>query len=156
MEKRKDNTSRFNMTLEKILEAVAELTGVAIEDMAKHSKISEHIEAKTLYYEVARRQGYSYAKIGALVNRKHSGVMSAIKTLAYTPEFKVKLEKVLDKLGLKEESDEEVSPLWDENFKIIDISSRYFGSCFMGIDNGKIVAHGCRPKVINAMLDRRN
>ena len=51
------------------------------------------------------------------------------------------------------EEDEITTPLWSENFKIIDISSRYFGACFIGLDNDKIVAHGCRPKVINAMLD---
>lgn len=144
------------MTLEKILEEVVDVTGVAVEEMEKYRGSEEANEAKLLFYEIGRRCGFTYREIGSKVKRKHSSVTTAIKTLAYTPDFKVKMEEVLDKLGLKEEPDEEVSPLWDENFKIIDISSRYFGSCFMGIDNGKIVAHGCRPKVINAMLDRRN
>jgi hypothetical protein len=51
------------------------------------------------------------------------------------------------------EEDEETTPLWSENFKIIDISSRYFGACFIGLINDEIVSSGCRSKVINAMLD---
>lgn len=29
------------------------------------------------------------------------------------------------------EEDEVTTPLWGENFKIVDISSRYFGACFI-------------------------
>ena len=155
MEKQKDNTSRFNMRLEDILDAVVEVTGIAVEDIVKHSKKREYSDARTLYYEVARRQGYAYAKIGEMINRKHSGVMVAVGGIFYTPEFKAQLERVLNYLGINKEPEVEIPTLWSEDFKIVDISSRYFGSCFMGIDNGEVVAHGCRPKVINAMLDRR-
>lgn len=53
------------------------------------------------------------------------------------------------------EEDEITTPLWSENFKIVDIGSRYFGAYFIGLINNEIVSHGCKPKVINAMLDRR-
>ena len=47
MEKRKDNTSRFIMTLEKILEEVVNVTGVTVDDLKKRSRATEEIkEAK--------------------------------------------------------------------------------------------------------------
>ncbi len=67
------------------------------------------------------------------------------------------LEKILEEAlnDVVGEEDEETTPLWNDTFRVIDISSRYFGAYFIGIDNGEVVAHGCRPKVINEMLDRR-
>lgn len=67
------------------------------------------------------------------------------------------LEKILEEAlnDVVGEEDEETTPLWSEDFKIVDISSRYFGECFMGVVNDKVVSHGCRAKVINEMLDRR-
>ena len=153
MEKRKDNTSRFTMTLEKIIEAVTEVTGIAVDDLKGYERQPEIKEAKLLFYAAGRANGFTYKQIGLSVNRSHSSIMNTLSDYEATPDFKLKLKQVLKRMGTK---DEEGSPLWDEDFKIVDISSRYFGSCFMGIDNGKIVAHGCRPKVINAMLDRRN
>ena len=153
MEKRKDNTSRFTMTLEKIIEAVTEVTGIAVDDLKGYERQPEIKEAKLLFYAAGRANGFTYKQIGLSVNRSHSSIMKTLSDYEATPDFKLKLKQVLKRMGTK---DEKGSPLWDEDFKIVDISSRYFGSCFMGIDNGKIVAHGCRPKVINAMLDRRN
>ena len=50
MEKRKNNTSRFNMTLEKILEEVVNVTGVTVDDLKNRSRATEEIkEAKLLY-----------------------------------------------------------------------------------------------------------
>ena len=141
------------MTLEKILEEVVNVTGVTVDDLKTKGRVAEEItEAKLLYYEIGRRNGFTYKRIGELVDRKHSSVMTSLGTHIFTPKFKILLNYILDKLGIKEE-EEETTPLWDDAFKVIDISSRYFGSCFMGIDNGEVVAHGCRPKVINAMLD---
>ena len=67
------------------------------------------------------------------------------------------LEKILEEVlnDVVGEEDENIPPLWYEDFKIVDISSRYFGTCFIGVINGEIVTYGCRPKVINEMLDRR-
>lgn len=141
------------MTLEDILEAVVEVTGVTVEDMTIYSHKREFNEARTLYYEVARSQGYIYSEIGESVNRKHSGVLLAMKTNHHTPEFKASLDKVLVYLGISEEEEEEITPLWNESFRVVDISSKHFGPCFMGLDNGEIVTSGCRPEVINAMLD---
>ncbi len=153
MEKQKDNTSRFNMTLENIMEAVTEVTGIAVDDLKGYERQPEIKEAKLLFYAAGRANGFTYKRIGLSVNRSHSSIMKTLSDYEATPDFKLKLKQVLKRMGTK---DEKGSPLWDEDFKIVDISSRYFGSCFMGIDNGEIVAHGCRPKVINAMLDRRN
>ena len=139
------------MTLEKILEEVINVTGVTVDDLKKRSRATEEItEAKLLYYEIGRRNGFTYKRIGELVDRKHSSVMTSLGTHVFTPKFKILLNDILDKLGIKEE---EPTPLWSDTFRVVDISSRYFGSCFMGLDNDEIVASGCRPKVINAMLD---
>lgn len=140
------------MTLENILEEVVNVTGVTVDDLKKRSKATEEeAEAKLLYYEIGRRNGFTYKRIGELVDRKHSSVMTSLGAHIFTPKFKIRLNDILDKLGVKEE--EETTPLWSDAFKVVDISSRYFGACFMGIDNEEIVSHGCRPKVINAMLD---
>lgn len=141
------------MTLEEILEEVINVTGVTVEEMEKFRGSEDANEAKLLFYEIGRRCGFTYKEIGLKVKRKHSSVMTSLKNHRFTPEFKAKLEKVKDDLVLREEPGIDITPLWNEDFKIIDISSRYFGDCFMGLDNDKIVAHGCRPKVINAMLD---
>lgn len=141
------------MTLENILEEVINVTGVTVDDLKKRSRATEEItEAKLLYYEIGRRNGFTYKRIGELVDRKHSSVMTSLGTHIFTPKFKILLNDILDKLGIKKE-EEETTPLWSDDFRVVDISSRYFGSCFIGIANEKIVSHGCRPKVINAMLD---
>ena len=141
------------MTLEKILEEVVNATGVTVDDLKKRSRAAEEIkEARLLYYEIGRRKGFTYKRIGELVDRKHSSVITSLGTHLFTPKFKILLNDILNKLGVKEE-EEETTPLWNDNFRVVDISSRYFGPCFMGIDNNEIVASGCSPKVINAMLD---
>ena len=85
MEKRKDNTSRFNMTLEKILEEVINVTGVTVDDLKKRSRATEEItEAKLLYYEIGRRNGFTYKRIGELVDRKHSSVMTSLNAHIHT------------------------------------------------------------------------
>ena len=141
------------MTLEKILEEVVNATGVTVDDLKKRSRAAEEIkEARLLYYEIGRRKGFTYKRIGELVDRKHSSVRTSLGTHLFTPKFKILLNDILNKLGVKEE-EEETTPLWNDNFRVVDISSRYFGPCFMGIDNNEIVASGCSPKVINAMLD---
>ena len=145
------------MTLEKILEEVVNVTGVTVDDLKKRSRATEEItEAKLLYYEIGRRNGFTYKRIGELVDRKHSSVMTSLGAHVFTPKFKIRLNDILDRLGIKEEEEEEeTTPLWNDTFRVVDLSSRYFGTCFMGIDNGEVVAHGCRPKVINAMLDKK-
>ena len=140
------------MTLENIMEAVTEVTGITVDDLKGYERQSEIKEAKLLFYAAGRANGFTYKQIGLSVNRSHSSIMITLSDYEATPDFKLKLEQVLERM---ETEDEKGSPLWDEDFKIVDISSRYFGTCFMGMDNGKIVASGCRPKVINEMLDRR-
>ena len=141
------------MILEKILEEVINVTGVTVDDLKKRSRATEEeAEAKLLYYEIGRRNGFTYKRIGELVDRKHSSVMTSLGAHVFTPKFKILLNDILNKLGVKDE-EEETKPLWNDTFRVVDISSRYFGVCYMGLDNDKIVASGCRPKVINAMLD---
>lgn len=145
------------MTLERILEAVITVTGITLDDLKKRGSVTEEVtDAKLLYYEIGRRNGFVYRQIGELVDRKHSSVMTSLKNHHFTKSFKKSLEEVLDILGVEDDVEPETKPLWDENFRIVDISSKHFGSCFMGLDNDEIVASGCRPKVINAMLDRRS
>ena len=72
-------------------------------------------------------------------------------------EIKIENMNVLDEVlnDVVGEEDEITTPLCGENFKIVDISSRYFGACFIGLINDEIVSFGCKPKVINEMLDKR-
>ena len=59
--------------------------------------------------------------------------MTSLGTHIFTPKFKILLNDILDKLGIKEEEEEETTPLWNDAFRVVDLSSRYFGACFMGI-----------------------
>ena len=61
------------MTLEKILEEVINVTGVTVDDLKKRSRATEEItEAKLLYYEIGRRNGFTYKRIGELVDESIS------------------------------------------------------------------------------------
>ena len=73
------------MTLEKILEEVINVTGVTVDDLKKRSRATEETaEAKLLYYEIGRRNGFTYKRIGELVDRKHSSVMTSLGTHIHT------------------------------------------------------------------------
>lgn len=153
MGKRKDNTSRFNMTLENIMEAVTEVTGIAVDGLKGYERQPEIKEAKLLFYAAGRANGFTYKQIGLSVNRSHSSIMNTLSDYKATPDFKLKLKQVLKRMGTK---DEKGSPLWDEDFKIVDISSRYFGECFAGVINDEMICSGGYYKVVNRMLDIKN
>ena len=40
-----------------------------------------------------------------------------------------------------------------KNFKIVDISSKYFGECFAGVINDEMICSGGYYEVVNRMLD---
>jgi len=45
--------------------------------------------------------------------------------------------------------------LWDDEYYIVDASSRYFGDCYIGMMHGKPVCRGGFYRVVNEMLERR-
>lgn len=137
-----------------ILEAVCELTGVTAEDIRGYERREDIREARLLFYELAIKEGYVYSQIGSFVNREYTNIIYVLNSKQNNPEYDAKFNTLCEMFGIEDVKEVEFEPIFNDTFKILDVSSRYFGSCFMGMINDKVVSHGCKMKVINEMLDR--
>lgn len=109
------------MTLEKILETVSEVTGVSIEEIKGGTKSSHAAIARNVFYQIGKDRGFRIGDIALMANKSHATV-----SVANIRDEKL-MKQVSDILFPKKEreSPEIKSP------GIVDISSRYFGECFM-------------------------
>lgn len=140
------------MAIGDIINKVIEVTGVTEEEL-KSGKRDENIrEAKILLYDMARQAGFSLKEISLATGKDRASIIYFLKCIPETSEYKLKADILCDYLGIDNEV--EFKPVWGENFKIIDVSSKYFGECYIGTINNNIVSYGCKMKVINEMLDR--
>lgn len=143
------------MTLEDIMEAVVRHTNVSEEELKGVKRNGNIVKARYLFYKICRTENILYKEIGAYVGRLHSTVYTAIKNNDCDPKLKVELMEILDELNITGLEIEEImaKPLWNKNFKIVDISSKYFGECFAGVINDEMICSGGYYEVVNRMLD---
>lgn len=134
-----------------ILRAVSEVTQISESEIVRGNQKRKTMEARFLFYFVSREKGYTHRDIGAFVNKAHSSVCFLL--LSHSSKLKgltEKCERIYDIIGTEEEI--EISPFWDESFYIADMSSKYFGEYFVGMDKGIPVSCGGLCKVTNEMI----
>ena len=70
-------------SLEALALEISEYFGVKLKDMKSTARYGEVLEARGVYFAVARKlfKGTSYKEIGGVVNRSHSNVMHAVDHL---------------------------------------------------------------------------
>jgi len=147
--------------ISKILKAVTVATSVSETLIRSACRTSEVVEARGIFFHVCDileiKPKYSAVFLGK--DRGTAVYFIDKHRFAYLNniELRDKTNKVLNSLFYKKEEPKEsevtFKPIFNEEFKIINASSRYFGKCFVGMVGKEIVTYGSRVKVINAMLD---
>jgi len=81
------NTRKYITDLKKILEDVSDKTGIAIETLKSDWRKREVVDARFLYYRLAKeRTKESLARIGEYVNKNHTTVLFGLKHAYNTRE----------------------------------------------------------------------
>mgnify|MGYP003631825774 CR=1 FL=1 len=65
--------------LESLLAIICESLGVTVEDAKGTVRDAEIVRARQIYSYLAKEMGYTYKKIGSIINRDHSTVIYACK-----------------------------------------------------------------------------
>lgn len=68
--------------LESLLKVVCDKLGVTIEEAKGEIRDSEIVRARQIYCYMAKSLGYTYKKIGAIINRDHATVIYACKVVS--------------------------------------------------------------------------
>lgn len=147
-----------------ILKAVVEVTGVSEEDIRGRDRKLEVANARGIYYNVCHISGIHPTIYAEFIGRNRlTAINMAGKYGDYcmlNRELADMKSKVLDKLNIMSDDVEELTgvltePLWTESHYIADMSSRYFGACHVGMENGAPVCGGGYYEVQNRMIDKR-
>lgn len=124
------------MTLEDILKAVSEVTGVSIEAMEGASKKREIADARHAFIQISKDNEFKVVDIGAAINKSHSSVCCSKR------RDEDLIKKVNGILFPNEQiADEEKPKQQKTGFEIVDVSSRYFGPCYMILKGGDPSSH---------------
>lgn len=145
--------------MKEILKAVSEITQISEEEIIGNSHEALITEARFLFYRASKEKDYSQSAMGKFANRGRSSVFYLLtnqeKKLETDPILSSKYNKILELIGLRAIADEiEIAPFWNESFYIADMSSKYFGEYFVGMDKGIPVSCGGLCKVTNEMIGR--
>lgn len=72
----------INVKLEKLLFVVCDKLGVNVEDAKGTIRDAEIVRARQIYCYMAKEMGYTFKKIGAIINRDHATVIYACKVVS--------------------------------------------------------------------------
>lgn len=147
---------------EDILEAVSEVTGVAVDHIKSKSVIREVVEARGLFCIVGSIAGINKRQLAILINKRYETIVNL--TVKYSELYETddcvreNVMKVLELIGGETDIESVIErPLWTDDFKIVDVSSRYFGECYVGIVGGSPVMQSKSfYAVANEMIDLKN
>lgn len=145
---------------EEILEAVSEVTGIPVAHIKSKSVVREAVEARGIFCVVASMAGIPTRNLCESINKTPSSVISLSKK--YFELCKInndlieKRDKVIEMIGNEMEVQNVMEePLWTKDFKIIDVSSRYFGKCYIGVvDGSPAIQEKSFFHLVNRMLDQ--
>lgn len=145
---------------EEILQAVSEVTGVAVDHIKSKSVIRGVVEARGIFCVVSSMAGIPTRSLCESINKTPSSVISLSKKyfeLCNTNEDLIeKRDKVVEMIGNEMEVQNVMEePLWTKDFKIIDVSSMYFGKCYIGVvDGSPVMREKSFFHLVNRMLDQ--
>lgn len=147
---------------EDILEAVSEVTGISVDHMKSKSVIRGVVEARGLYCVVGSMAGIEKRQLGQPINKCKDTIKALTKKYSelYDTDDSVRnnVMKVLELIGNETDIESVMeNPLWTEDFRIIDVSSRYSGQCFIGMIHGEpAVQDKSFYAVANEMITLKN
>ena len=147
--------------IKKILESVIKVTGVSETLIKSACREVEVVEARGIFFHVCDMLEIKPKYSAVFVGKDRTSAIYFLDKHRFgylnDKELRDKTNKVIMEAGFKQEKQEEqevnFKPIFDEEFKIVDASSRFFGTCFVGLVGKEIVTYGSKLKVINAMLD---
>lgn len=150
--------------IKKIFESVIEVTGISQTQIRSQHRKGAISEARGIFYHVCDMVGINAKYSSAYIGKDRTSAIYLIDKHKFEyendKELRDKTNRILNDIGYKDIKQEvkkppEVSfkPIFNDEFKIVDASSRFFGTCFVGLVGKEVVTYGDRLKVINAMLD---
>lgn len=136
------------MIEEDILKAVSRVTGISVDDMRGQSKLLPVVRARMMFYYLCSEKGLLQEPIAKAIDKSpqtvSSGILAFKGLLATNREWSELLNDargLLLGLGLEEKRDWTTISGHDyiyvkgKRYTIVDISSKYFGSGYMGTVN---------------------
>jgi len=146
-----------------ILRAVSKVTGVSERELLSKKRDGDTAEARGIFCAICVAEGRKRREIGAFLNRESATVNQIgwkyIELCDTDQEMWHKREAVLSKMGNAPRPWNGGSvlngSLWDDDYYVVDASSRYFGECYVGMVRGNPVCRGGFYRVVNEMLERR-
>lgn len=158
------NIAKNNNNMTDILRAVVEVTGISEADIRSKGRTREVVNARGIYYNVCHLSGIHPKIYAEFIERKRT---TAINMAEKYGEYCISdsdlsgmKSKVLSMLNIMSDDVEEISevltePLWTESHYIADMSSRYLGECYVGMEKGEPVCGGGYYEAQNRMIDKR-
>lgn len=126
------------MTLINIIEAVSKASGVTVEGIKSFGKDRKSRDARNAYFQTAMKHGFKDSLIYSLVNRKSPNSARNVCS------DKLLLSRVYSILGAPIKRREMFTDtpqfvVGGDGYSIHDVSSRYFGGCFVIMKNGEAI-----------------
>ena len=142
--------------INKILNEVIKTTNISLEHMKSVSVSRDIVRARALFYVICHNVGISCPVMAVALGKTKPSVLGTISRYEHVykidADFRSQAEWIIKVMGIEEEIS--FDPIWDENFCIVDFSSRYAGKCFVGMVNGEprmTSKYYC--EVVNRMLE---
>ena len=144
--------------MEKLIQAIEEVTQVTHEMLRSASRVREVSDARAIYYTVGDKMGFTTGQLSSNI-RKECLARNRIITLSdrvdANEDVRLLKEAVEARVGIADLPIME-KPLFDDEFYIKNVSSKFFGKYFIGFNKGNIVTHGTSYiGVVNKMIDLR-
>lgn len=134
---------------EKILRAVSEVTGVAVDDIKGHSSRLDVVRARMLYYYLCNDKGLLFSPVASFVGRTESAVSQGVSSFSLFIRSNEKYASLVreaknillgmrmdDGLDWVSHNGHEYIYVKGVKYSIHDVSSRYFGKGYMGMIDG--------------------
>ena len=136
------------MIEENILKAVSRVTGISVDDMRSQSRLANVSEARMLFYYICSEKGLTQSAIAKAIGKSRQAVSIGLLTYKKRFDNNKRHKKLVGEvrgfllgLGLGKEYDRSVAIgqgsvyIGGDKYSIVDISSRYTGSGYMGTVN---------------------
>lgn len=154
-------TVKNNNNMTDILRAVVEVTGISEADIRSKGRTREVVNARGIYFNVCGIMNIHPKICAEHIERDRSTAIKMGERYGKRCEINKKLgsakSAVLSRLNIQSDDVEKLAevqtePIWSESHYIADMSSRYFGESYIGMEKGNPVCGGGFYKVCNEMI----
>jgi chromosomal replication initiation ATPase DnaA len=91
------------MSIDKIMSAVSNATGVPVDDIMSRSRKSEKVQARHLFCKASSASGFTSVHIGRYLNRDHSTVLASVIVandyISIYPVFKNQYNTIMQEIA---------------------------------------------------------